>query len=67
MYNQYNQKYDWDEWFSKSRFTLKYKKHFDTDPTTMIQVIRNEASKRKISISAKYDVESQSVKVKVNA
>ena len=62
-----NSKYHWERWFSKSRFDLEYGRHFECDPASMIQQVRNAASRYGVSVSIKFDVESSKIKVKVNA
>lgn len=59
-------KYDWEKWFSKTRFTLKAGTHYHIDPSIMCQQVRNQASKRGVSVSVKMDPSDNSIKVTIN-
>ncbi len=41
--------YDWDHWFSQRRFSLVRGRDFDCSPSSIVQQIRNESSRRGLS------------------
>lgn len=43
-------KYDWEGWFGRPRTVLLYGVHYDTSQSTMVQVIRNNASRRGLKV-----------------
>lgn len=44
-------KYNWDEWFSRDETIIVHGTHYQCSQSTMVQTIRNEASRRGIRIN----------------
>lgn len=45
--------YDWDNWFGRRRFVLRYGRDYQCATYSMGQMVRNQAARRHVSISIK--------------
>ena len=58
--------YPWDDWFSKSSFTIKRGIHFSCTLSGMAQQVRNAALKRKKKVSITLNADLQQLVVVVS-
>ncbi len=46
-----HRKYNWEDWFSRAEVIIVYGVDYHCSQSTMVQTIRNEASKRGLRVS----------------
>jgi hypothetical protein len=43
-------RYDWDDWLSKRKFTLRRGVHYDCTQSSIVQQVRNAATARGVAV-----------------
>ncbi len=58
-------KYPWDDWFARTKFLLVQGEDYNCGSATMVQQVRNQASRRGVGVDVAHDIVNNDILVKV--